>query len=150
MAQPLARLFSALAPVPRTLAAQARRPGTVERLIHGTGSRLSRESIGCYRQLLGDARHVAGTLDMMSHWALDELRSDLEHLATPLCLVVGESDRTVPPAQASATEALVPRGRVIRLPGLGHLAHEEQPQPVFEAFEAACRWAGLTKGTPDD
>lgn len=150
LAQPMARLFSLLAPVSRSLAAQARRPGTVERLIRGTGSNLPPEAIACYRRLLGDPDHVAGTLDMMANWALDELRSDLVDLGPPLCLVVGEGDRTVPPAQATATESLVPRARVIRLPGLGHLAHEERPRAVFEAIEAARHWAGIAKGASHD
>jgi pimeloyl-ACP methyl ester carboxylesterase len=31
---------------------------------------------------------------------------------------------------------LLPRTRVVRLPGLGHLAHEEQPATVARSIEA--------------
>jgi magnesium chelatase accessory protein len=56
---------------------------------------------------------------------------------------VGTKDRTVPPAQgAQVLQRLAPaaQGRCISLPGLGHLAHEEQPTLVagyiVEAFHA--------------
>jgi magnesium chelatase accessory protein len=52
-------------------------------------------------------------------------------LQAPLRLVVGEGDLIVPPSVAQrAAQALQrqPRPAVVGLAGLGHLAHEEQPQ----------------------
>jgi magnesium chelatase accessory protein len=44
--------------------------------------------------------------------------------------VVGGHDRTVPPSDARRLRALVPGVRIIDLPALGHLAHEERPAEV--------------------
>ncbi len=146
LAQPMARLFASLPTVARLLAARARQPGTVERLIAGTGSRLTPESIDRYRQLLSREDHVAATLAMMAHWDLTTLDRELAGLEPMLCLVVGENDRTVPPEQAAQVEARTRRARTIRLPGLGHLAHEERPSAVHEALVEAERWSGLDHG----
>jgi len=140
LAQPLARAFTALAPVPRILAARARQPGTVERLIAKTGSRLDPAGIETYRNILERENHVAATLSMMANWDLNPLLKLLPELATPLCLVVGEGDRTVPPGQAAKVLERVPAGRIIRLGGLGHLAHEEKPRLIEDAIEQAQAW----------
>ena len=146
LAQPMARMFASLPSVARLLATRARQPGTVERLIAGTGSRLSAEAVDCYRRLLSREEHVAGTLAMMAHWDLSTLEEELCTLEPALCLVVGENDRTVPPSQAAAVEALTRRARTIRLPDLGHLAHEERPGVVNDALAEAERWSGLYDG----
>ncbi len=140
LAQPLARAFTALAPVPRILAARARQPGTVERLIANTGSRLDRAGIETYRHILERQDHVAATLSMMANWDLNPLLNQLPELTTPLCLIVGEGDRTVPPGQAAKVIERVPAGRIIRLGELGHLAHEEKPRLIQDAIEQAQAW----------
>ena len=69
---------------------------------------------------------------MMANWDLRALVRDLPSLAVPLVLVTGALDRAVPPAEARRVQALLPDARVIDLPGLGHLAHEERPAEVAE------------------
>jgi magnesium chelatase accessory protein len=49
-----------------------------------------------------------------------------------LHLLVGEQDGTVPPADARRAQALVPGATLAMLPGLGHLAHEEDAPRVAE------------------
>jgi magnesium chelatase accessory protein len=73
---------------------------------------------------------VAAALRMMAGWDLRPLERDLPRLKQPLHLVVGSNDRAVRPSQARQVGALVPIADVIRLPGLGHLAHEERPDKV--------------------
>jgi magnesium chelatase accessory protein len=140
IAQPMAKLFASLSPVSSLIAARARQPDTVERLLGSTGSSLAADGVAGYRDLFSREEHVAATLAMMAYWDLGTLDRRLDDLPCPLCLVVGELDRAVPPSQASKTERRVPRGRVIRLAGLGHLAHEERPRQVAEAIEEAERW----------
>jgi magnesium chelatase accessory protein len=141
LAQPLARLFSALVPVPRLLAARAGMPGTVERLIAGTGSRLDDAGIEAYRELLSREDHVAATLAMMAHWDLDDLQRRFASIDAPVVLVVGDGDRTVPPSQAPEMAQKMPSARVIRIPRLGHLAHEEAPARVADAIVEAIAWS---------
>lgn len=139
IAQPMARAFAALTPISGIIAARARKPGTVERLIAGTGSSVGTDAIDAYRDLLSREDHVAGTLAMMAHWDLRELEQRLDELPCALCLVVGEADRTVPSAQATRIAEKVPGTRVVRLAGLGHLAHEERPRQVLDSLLEAVR-----------
>jgi magnesium chelatase accessory protein len=67
---------------------------------------------------------------MMANWDLLPLLHDLPRLRPALVLMVGGADRTIPPAQAERIRARLPAARIVTLPGLGHLAHEEQPGQV--------------------
>jgi magnesium chelatase accessory protein len=70
---------------------------------------------------------------MMAHWDLQALANELARLRVPLDLVVGSRDRTVPPSQAERVLARLPaklHSTLTRLQGLGHLAHEEEPEQV--------------------
>jgi magnesium chelatase accessory protein len=49
-----------------------------------------------------------------------------------LTLVVGARDRTIPPADAQRVKEVLRSARIVSLPGLGHLAHEERPEQVAE------------------
>ena len=69
---------------------------------------------------------------MMASWDLDPLERDLPGLQAPLVLVVGSNDRTIRPSEAVRVQRLLPSARIVRLPGLGHLAHEERPAEVAE------------------
>ena len=72
---------------------------------------------------------------MMANWDLAPLVRDLPKLQPPLLLVVGEGDLAIPPADATRVAALVPGARVVRWPGLGHLAHEENPGLAVRCVE---------------
>jgi len=140
---PVARLMAAVPFVPHLFSRRAADAAAVQRLIAGTGSTLDAEGAGLYQRLLRSPAHAAGALAMMAHWDLHPLQNDLPRLAARLTLVVGDNDRTVPPAHALPVQALVPGARLVTLPGLGHLAHEERPEPVaglvLEAAGAALR-----------
>ena len=132
---PAAKLLAAAPWVPRLFAWRAHEPAVLQRLLQGTGSVLDAETTALYRQLVGCPEHAAGALGMMANWDLHAFARDLPRLHTPLLLLVGSQDRTVPPAQAQDVLACLPpqaraRARLIELPGLGHLAHEEAPAQV--------------------
>lgn len=130
---PAAKLMASAPFVPHLFARHAQTPAALQRLLDSTGSTLDREGTELYRCLVASPDHAAGALGMMANWDLHAFARDLPRLATPLLLMVGDQDRTVPPAQAAQVLArLSPaaRGRCITLPGLGHLAHEEQPTLV--------------------
>ena len=61
----------------------------------------------------------------------------------PLVLVVGGHDRTVPPSDARRIRAAVPGTRIIDLPALGHLAHEERPAEVAGILARIAEEAGV-------
>lgn len=129
---PAAKLFARLPMVPWVFAWSAADRGVVERLLRDTGSALNPVGAELYARLVRRPGHVAAALAMMAHWDLAPLARELRRLPTPLVLVVGANDRTIPPADATRVAALVPGARVVTLPGLGHLAHEEQPGRVAD------------------
>jgi len=136
---PAARLMAASSRVPRWFAQNAEKPQVLQRLIDGTGSTLDATGMALYGRLVRNPVHAAGALAMMAHWDLYTLARALPRLQTPLQLVVGERDTTVRPEQAQrvwARLAATTRRPVLRLPGLGHLAHEEDPQRVTEIVGA--------------
>ena len=127
---PMARLIAASPLVPRLVARRAGNTASIARMIAGTGSRIGCEGLELYARLVRNPDHVAGALAMMGHWDLVAFERELPRLKTPLALVVGENDRTVSPRQARVVLQRVARASVHQLSGLGHLAHEEQPERV--------------------
>ncbi len=128
----IAKALVAVPFVPAIFSWRASDPTVVNRLLRDTGSKLDREGVELYRRLVRDPDHVAGALGMMANWDLRPLERDMQRLATPLILVVGSQDRTIRPADAERVRASVPGARIVTLPGLGHLAHEERPEIVAD------------------
>lgn len=131
----MARLLKHSAWLPALVARHAREPASVGRLIAGTGSRLDAAGVARYQALLMQQSHVAGALDMMAGWRLDELLAALPGLQLPLWLVTGLADRTVAPQQSRDWARRLSAAQLHELPGLGHLAHEEAPARVAALIE---------------
>lgn len=127
---PLARLLVMNPLTPRLFARRARSDAFVRRLLDGTGSRLDETGRALYGRLAASPGHAYGALAMMANWDLEPLARDLPALGTPLLLVSAGNDRTIAPAEGARVAALLPDAPHIVLPGLGHLAHEEDPQRV--------------------
>jgi magnesium chelatase accessory protein len=129
---PAAKLIASSSLIPRLFAWRANDRNAVERLIASTGSSLDPRGIDLYARLVSNPAHVGGVLDMMAKWKLESIERDLSRLQPRLILVVGSNDRTVSPREAQRVQALQPAAHIVELPGLGHLAHEEQPQRIVE------------------
>ncbi|MBU8542843.1 MULTISPECIES: alpha/beta fold hydrolase BchO [Roseomonadaceae] len=125
-----ARLLVGLPFVPSLFAWRAADRAVAERLLRDTGSRIDARGVDLYARLFRHSGHLAAALGMMAHWDLVPLLRDLPRLVPRLVLVVGQGDRAVPPVQAQAVQRRLPSARIITLPGLGHLAHEERPAEV--------------------
>jgi magnesium chelatase accessory protein len=105
---------------------------SVERMMRSTGSHIDAEGMRLYARLAGNAGHVHGAMALMANWDLRPLVRDLPYLPSRLVLVTGSQDGMVPPAQANRVKAVLPKAELVSLPGLGHLAHEEQPADIAE------------------
>ncbi len=114
----------------QTFAWRAARPGAVARLIEGTGSKIDAAGLRDYGRLFATTGHVAGALGMMAHWDLAPLVREMPGFSGPLTLVSADNDRAVRPNVARGVAEIVPASRLITLPGMGHLAHEEAPEVV--------------------
>ena len=142
---PAARLMALLPGVPSLFAWRAADPQVLQRLLDSTGSRLDAKGQDFYARLAANPGHVEGALGMMANWDLPAFAQALPGLPVPLSLMVGALDATVPPGEADRVQALL-AGRVrvekVVFEGLGHLAHEERPEPVADEILAA--WARHT------
>jgi magnesium chelatase accessory protein len=129
---PAARLVARLPLLPHLMARRATYPETIRRLIRDSGSRIDARGIELYRRLASNASHVSAAFGMMANWDLDALAHDLPRLRTKLLVVIGGNDLMVPPQEQRRIGSLVPGAEVLMLPGLGHLAHEEQPEEIAD------------------
>ncbi len=143
---PAAKFMAAVPLIPQLFSWRAADPVVLKKLIDGTGSQLDAEGLALYGRLVRNPVHAAGALKMMANWDLLRLTEDLPRLKVPLSLVVGANDLTIPPRQASEVMALMTKSSLAtatltRLPGLGHLAHEERPdliaEVILEQFQSA-------------
>ena len=131
---PVAKLLATSTLAARVFAWRAADPAAVRRLVASTGSTLDQDGLRFYGRLIRSPAHVAGTLQMMACWDLGALQRDLARLPVPLLMIVGMQDGTVSPAEAKRVLRVLPQAKVMRLAGLGHLAHEEQPATVARAI----------------
>lgn len=122
---PLAKLFASNALVPAIFAWQAADGKVIQRLLAGTGSAVDAEGAKFYGRLARRSGHAGAALKMMAHWKLADLA--LSKLQTPMLQIIGMNDRSIPPDDARAVQRLIADAPIIPMPGLGHLAHEEQP-----------------------
>lgn len=147
---PVGRFFSPLAKmlalnpfVPRFFAWRAADPAVLARLVRQTGSAVPARMVDLYGRLARDPDHVAAALAMMAGWDLDPLRRDFPRLSTPVVLVAGARDGMVPADQVFDLGRRIPGAEVIVLKGLGHLAHEEDPEAVARIVETAAAKRGV-------
>jgi len=136
---PLARILAGVPQVPRMFARHAAASPLVDRLLEQTGSRVDAQGVALYARLACNPVHVAAALAMMAQWNLAELKPHLARLDLPLNLVAAGNDLTIPPHQAETLAGMVPGAALTRLPGLGHLAHEEAPRRIAALILALAR-----------
>lgn len=104
----------------------------VRNLVEGTGSKLGQEGLELYYRLATDRGHVDATLSMMAQWSLDGLLSRLDRIDTPVHLITGLNDEAVPPQVSRDAARKLPHAKLTELSGLGHLAHEEDPETLAQ------------------
>lgn len=126
----LAKMLAAVPFTAQLFASSASNPGRVESLIANTGSKLDPEGLALYRRLIADRNHADATLLMMAQWNLDTLKRDLPQIAAQTLFIVGGKDTTVPTSVSDMAAKQMPNAKVLHLPHLGHLAHEEAPQQI--------------------
>lgn len=133
---PAGRLFPAMAkllflnPVTPRLFAWSADNEAVAKMIRGMGSRLDARGVELYGRLMRNPAHCQGALGMMANWRPETLIDDFPKVAARTLLIVGANDKAVPPGEAREVAAAFRSAIVETLPGLGHLAHEENPEAV--------------------
>lgn len=127
---PVAKLLVSAPAIPKLLSWRAEKLDRIEHVLRGTGSNVDATGLKYYAQLFRNSEHVAAALAMMANWDLKALKSDLPKLCAPLFLVAGSDDSAISPQQMFKVKDLLPSAATTYLRGLGHLAHEEDPERV--------------------
>lgn len=122
--------------------ALANAPGGVAAFMRrSTNSPIDAVGIELYGRLLARAGHTGGALALMANWQLEPLERALPGIKVPVLLIHGERDSTIPIKTSWTVSQRLPGSRVHAMPGLGHLAHEEQPAETARLildFAAEC------------
>ncbi|MFN4225825.1 MAG: alpha/beta fold hydrolase BchO [Hyphomonas sp.] len=135
---PLAAKAMALNPlIVNGLSQSARDLRRIRRLIRATGSDPPEMYLGYYQRLFRSPQHVRGTLMMMANWKLGGLLDSLEASGLEAHLLAGEKDGAVPAAVSLALASRYAHITAETLPGLGHLAHEEEPDRIAVSIRNA-------------
>jgi magnesium chelatase accessory protein len=121
----LARALSVTPFVPSVISRLWGTQSKVRSLLDNTGSPLDAAGVAQYLTLVRKAAHVDGTLGMMAQWRIDRLMARAPQLTVRTLLLATAGDRIVPPRISRQAAAMLPRADYLELPGLGHLAHEE-------------------------
>ena len=119
-------------------AKMAAKPGAVAEWIARTGSHLDAQGVDLYTRVLSDSGHVHGVLSMMAAWRLKPLAERLHEIRNPVRLLIGAQDLTVPPALAHEACQRLPQALQHTQPGLGHLAHEQDPDSTVQHLLKWC------------
>lgn len=119
---------------PHVFAQFARETGSFLR--RSTGSRIDPTGERCYETLFATSSHCDGAITMMADWDLESLHRDLPRLRTRMLLVHGDRDAAIPLSTVRQAARMVDGARLVILPGLGHLAHEERPALAAGAITA--------------
>lgn len=131
----------AINPLTAKLFSAAATPASVRNLLNGTGSVLGAKDEALYLRLVKDAGHVDATLAMMSKWSLDRLSAELPNIVSRVDLIVADGDKAVPPASSCDAAKQLSNASVHHVIGLGHLAHEEDPDQIvaliFDCLQVA-------------
>jgi magnesium chelatase accessory protein len=141
---PLAKLIAGLPGLAALFTRHTGSRAVVERLLQQTGSRIDPAGIAFYARLAANPDHAGAALNMMANWDLMPLVRDLPRLKPKLLLVVGDNDRSIAPADSERVRDLVQGSKLVRLPRLGHLAHEEAPEATARLILEFARETGVS------
>ncbi len=120
--------------IPKIFSLQARYIPLVDHLLDSTGSSIPSASKQCYQILVSNEQHARAALIMMAQWNLIEFAKSLPTAlnnglaSNRLVLIACSSDQTVSPRISDQVNGLIPGSQLIRVPALGHLGHEENPE----------------------
>jgi pimeloyl-ACP methyl ester carboxylesterase len=135
--RPLARLLIALA-----RRSPARRREAYLRVLGDPESPIRDPALAALLEEAGD-RLARADLRAVADWAASGLAFDVRPLAPritrPTLVVAGTVDRVTEPSGASWLADALPAGRLLSLPGVGHLPHLEAPEEVAAAIAGHLR-----------
>jgi len=106
---------------------------------YGDPSRLSDELAQTYHDLLRAPGNRDALLQRLQQTVLRNPVPLLEQVQVPVLLMWGEADGMIPVANSADYQRHLDNVRLVRLPGLGHVPHEEAPAETVGHVQAFLR-----------
>ena len=94
------------------------------------------EMVDRYHDLLLAPGVRGALIARMQQLVLQEPTPWLQRITAPTLLLWGEQDTMIPVANAQDYLRVIPQARLVALPGVGHLPHEEAPSASLPALRA--------------
>lgn len=132
----------------RFLASRMREGTLLRAMLASTGSEVPPRSQELYRRLLGFPGVLSSVLTLVSQWEPRVLARRLPSLTTPFLLVAGAEDHWIPVSAVRSVTSTIPTARLVEVPGLGHLAHEEEPDRVALLIRRFAEDIGILRPAP--
>ncbi len=132
----LANLLSLSPGAGDLIALAASNRSSTKRLLKTTGGPITDEMVLRYHRLITKPAHVKATLAMMAQWRIQPIRKSLPNIDSPVRLIVGGEDTTVPPQTSRDAVKMLPNADMVERADLGHLAHEQDPAWAAKAIAA--------------
>ncbi|MEO0465029.1 MAG: alpha/beta fold hydrolase BchO [Pseudomonadota bacterium] len=117
-------------------------PSQIRNLISSIGSDPDKVDVTSYASLLQRHGHIQGALSMMANWDLTSVLYDCTQIEQPILFIAGGNDLAVAPDISKHAAGRAPNGAYFEIDGVGHLAHEENPEAVADII--VCELARLT------
>lgn len=123
----------------------AQTPGqTTKFLARSTGSRIDADGAKFYTRLFSKSGHCDGAIRMMANWRLEALGARLGEITSPVLLLHPSKDAAIPKSAVADASRLMPQCALVDMQGLGHLAHEEDPEQAARIVMEF--WKGTARG----
>jgi magnesium chelatase accessory protein len=132
----------------RLLASRMREGTLLRAMLKSTGSAVPPRSIQLYQRLLGFPGVLSSVLTLVSQWEPRELARRLPSLETPFLLVAGVEDRWIPLSSVRSVASTIPSARLVEVPGVGHVAHEEEPDRMALLIRRFAEELGILRPVP--
>jgi len=117
------------------------RAGRLDALVEASFPMLVHESragdaelLGVMKDMLRDTGAEAAINEVETYMNREDARPGLAAIAVPTLLLVGDSDKLVPPEAVRATAGAIPGARYVEVPECGHLCALERPEAVTAAL----------------
>jgi pimeloyl-ACP methyl ester carboxylesterase len=96
------------------------------------GPKASREVVARARGIAAEQPVTGLVATLQALAARPDSRETAASINVPALVLVGEEDALTPPSDSEELAGLLPLGRIVRLPGAGHLSPLERPDEVSE------------------
>jgi pimeloyl-ACP methyl ester carboxylesterase len=112
-------------------------------------ARISPQIIDRYYDMMLAPQVRPALIARMQQLVLQEPTPWLQRITAPTLLLWGEKDAMIPVANAQDYLRAIRGSRLVVLPGLGHLPHEEAPETSMPALRSFLEGAGVSGSPPD-